>query len=54
MLEKLKTELRSIEESLMHMELTDTAWSREYSVLCKKRRILKRAIKRLEKNGGTI
>lgn len=49
MIEKLKQELRSIEEDIQYMELADTAWSPEYTTLCKKRRILKNAIKKLEK-----
>jgi hypothetical protein len=54
MLEKLKTELKSVEEGIRYMELTDTAWSTDYTMLCRKKRTLKRAIKRLEKNGGTL
>ena len=49
MVEKLKNELASIEEGIEYMELSDTAWSPAYTILCKKRRILKRAIKRLER-----
>ena len=49
MVEKLKNELASIEEGIEYMELSDTAWSPAYTILCKKRRILKRAIKHLER-----
>lgn len=49
MIEKMKDELRSIEEAIIYMEETDTAWYPAYAKLCKKRRILKRTIKRLEK-----
>ena len=49
MIEKLKDELRSIEEGIIYMEQSDTAWSPAYTKLCKKRRILKKAIRRLEK-----
>ena len=49
MIEKMKDELRSIEEGIEYMELSDTAWSPAYTVLCKKRRILKKTIHKLEK-----
>ena len=49
MIEKLKDELRSIEEGIFYMEQTDTAWNPVYTKLCKQRRILKRTIKRLER-----
>jgi hypothetical protein len=49
MIEKLMDELMSIEEGIFYMEQTDTAWSPAYTKLCKKRRILKRTIRRLEK-----
>ena len=49
MIETLKKELRSIEEGIVYMELSDTAWSHEYTKLCKKKRILKKTIKKLEK-----
>lgn len=52
LMKKLKTELRVIEEGIEHMELSDTAWSREYTKLCKQRRILKSTIKKLEKLEG--
>lgn len=49
MIEKLKDELRSIEEGIEYMEQSDTAWSPAYTTLCKKRRILKKTISKLEK-----
>lgn len=49
MIEKMKNELRSIEEGIFYMEQTDTAWSPAYTKLCKQRRILKRTIKKLER-----
>lgn len=49
MIEKMKDELRSIEEGIFYMEESDTAWSPAYTGLCKKRRILKRTIKKLER-----
>ena len=49
MIEKLKDELSSIEEGIQYMEQTDTAWSPAYTKLCKKRRILKKTIRKLER-----
>lgn len=49
MIEKMKDELRSIEEGIVYLEETDTAWSPAYTKLCKKRRILKKTIHKLEK-----
>ena len=49
MLEKLKTELKTIEEGIEYMELSDTAWSPEYTKLCKRKRIIKKTIKKLER-----
>ena len=51
MIEKLKSELRSIEYTMIEMEDSDTAWSPAYTGLCKKRRVLKKTIKRLERIG---
>ena len=45
----LTNELRAIEGCIEHMEITDTAWCREYTVLRKKKRIVKNAIKKLQK-----
>lgn len=52
MIDKLKEELASIEEGIEYMELADTAWSPAYTKLCKKRRILKKTIHKLEKLEG--
>jgi hypothetical protein len=52
MIQKLKDELQSVQEGIEYMELSDTAWSPAYTELCKKRRILKKAIKKLEKLEG--
>ena len=49
MLEKLKDELRSVQEGITYMELSDTAWSPAYTDLCKQRRKLKKKIQKLEK-----
>jgi hypothetical protein len=49
MIQKLKDELSSIEEGIYYMEQSDTAWSPAYTKLCKKRRILKKTIRKLEK-----
>ena len=49
MIQKLKEELRSIEEGIVYMELSDTAWSPAYTNLCKKKRILKKTIRKLER-----
>lgn len=48
-MEKLKNELMSIEEGIRYMEDSDTAWSPAYTKLCKKRRILKRTLRKLER-----
>ena len=49
MIEKLKDELMSIEEGIQYMELSDTAWTPAYTKLCKKRKLLKRFIRRMER-----
>ena len=49
MLQKLKNELMSVQEGIEYMELSDTAWSPAYTKLCKKKKILKKTIKKLEK-----
>lgn len=49
MIQRLKDELRSIEEGIYYMEQSDTAWSPAYTKLCKKRRILKKTIRKLER-----
>lgn len=49
MIEKMKNELMSIEEGIRYMEDADTAWSPAYTKLCKKRRVLKKALRKLER-----
>lgn len=49
MIEKMRDELKAIEAGIEYLELSDTAWSPAYTNLCKKRKILKRTIKKLEK-----
>lgn len=49
MIEKLKNELRLIEEGIWYMEESDTAWSPAYTKLRKQRSILKKTIHKLEK-----
>lgn len=49
MIEKLKDELSSIEEGILYMEESDMAWDRSYTKLIKKRKILKKTIKQLER-----
>ena len=49
MIQKLKDEIRYIEEGILYMEETDTAWHPTYTKLLKARRILRRTLRRLEK-----
>ena len=49
MIEKMKDELASIEEGINYAEINDDVWSASYTRLLKKRRILKRTIKQLER-----
>ena len=49
MIEKLKDELRAAEGYIEHMELDDIAWCCEYKILCKRKKLLKKAIRILEK-----
>lgn len=49
MIEKIKTELMFLEEGIRYMEDADTAWYPAYTKLCKKRRILKRTLRKLER-----
>lgn len=49
MIEKLKNELASIEEGIHYAEINDDVWSASYTRLLKKRRILKKTIKKLER-----
>jgi hypothetical protein len=49
MIEKIKTELMYLDEGIRYMEDADTAWSPAYTKLCKKRRILKKTLRELER-----
>ena len=49
MIESMKSELRSIEEAILYMEDSDTAWCKEYTILSRKRRFLKNTIRKLER-----
>lgn len=49
MLESMKNHLKALDGEIEHMELSDHAYTREYAVLKKKRRILAKAIKKLER-----
>ena len=49
MIEKLRRILNDIEEAIYYEEEYDQAWSPEYTYLCKQRKILKNAIKKLER-----
>lgn len=48
-IERLKEELRSIEEGIEYAEASDTAWHPVYTKLRKERKILKKTIHKLEK-----
>ena len=49
MVEKIKNELMFLEEGIEFMEKADTAWTPMYTKLCKKRRILKKTLRKLER-----
>lgn len=49
MLEKKKIELSSIEEAINYAEASDMAWTPYYTELCHKRKLLKKEIKKLER-----
>ena len=49
MIETLKKMLKANEESIRYMEETDTSYSKEYTVLVRQRRVLKSAIRKLER-----
>lgn len=49
MLNALNMMLTTVEEDILHMELTDTAYTKAYAVLRKKRRIIKRMIKKAQR-----
>jgi Mg2+ and Co2+ transporter CorA len=52
MIERIKNELRSIEEALYHMDMNGIDDNRHYAKLFKKRRVLKRALRKLERLEG--
>lgn len=45
----LKSELKSIEEGIEYMELTDTAYTRCYTKLVKRQKLIKKTIKKMER-----
>ncbi len=49
MIKTLTDLIANIDESLFYLIESDQAWSKEYTRLCKERRILKRAVKKLAK-----
>ena len=49
MLESMKNHLKAIDGYILHLELSDHAYTREYVLLKKQRRILAKAIKKLER-----
>ena len=49
MIETLRRELRAIEATMYYMEETDTAFYPAYTKLWKQSKILKKAIRKLEK-----
>lgn len=49
MLEKKKIELSSIEEAINYAEASDMAYTPYYTELCHKRKLLKKEIKKLER-----
>lgn len=49
MIEKLKKELSHVQSEMFYMEETDTAWSKEYTLLWKKSKVINATIKKLLK-----
>ena len=49
MLEKLKTHVKALDGEIEHMELNDHAYTTEYILLKKERKICIRTIKKLER-----
>ena len=47
MIEILKRELDSLNEAILHMEACDQADTREFSKLVKKKKIIKKALRRI-------
>lgn len=48
-IESLKKSLQVIEDAIIYMEETDTAWYSEYSMLRKQKRVIEKTIKKLER-----
>lgn len=48
-IEALREELKETEEALTYMLMSDTACSRDFTILSKKARVILRTIKKLEK-----
>lgn len=49
MLEKLRTHVKALDGEIEHMELCDHAYTKEYILLKKERKICIRTIKKLER-----
>lgn len=49
MIKTIKEMLSTIEESMIYMEECDAAWHADYTKLAKQRRILLKALKKLER-----
>ncbi len=49
MIDKLKKELRNLDEAIEYTELSDMAYTYHYTYLIKKRKIVAKTIKKLEK-----
>lgn len=47
MIELLKRELDSLDEAILHMEANDHADTKEFSKLIKKKKIIKKALRRI-------
>lgn len=49
MLEKLKTYVKTLDGEIEHMELNDHAYTKEYILLKKERKLIVKTIKKLER-----
>ena len=49
MLEKLKTHVKALDGEIEHMELNDHAYTKEYILLKKERKVIVKTIKKLER-----
>ena len=54
MIDRLKKELIYIDEGLYHMELDNEIWTKHYRYLCKRRKIIKVTLKKLQKLEGKL